>query len=139
TKIAEIHLEGQPLGYPAVIIDTPGVNDPFLVRDEITHASLGDADIYLVVLTAQQPLSKSDLALLRMLRGLQKDRIIAVVNRTDILTAAAGDYQRLTAFVENALRQEFPHARIPVILASARWANAALAGDDKEMAGLLGP
>src|SRR5690606_29576694 len=65
TKNAEVFLEGQPLGYPSVIIDTPGVNDPFLVRDEITHGNLGDADIYLVVLTAQQPLSKSDLVLLR--------------------------------------------------------------------------
>jgi tRNA U34 5-carboxymethylaminomethyl modifying GTPase MnmE/TrmE len=139
TKTAEIYLEGQPLGYPAVLIDTPGVNDPFLVRDEITHANLGDADIYLVVLTAQQPLSKSDLALLRMLRGLQKDRIIAVVNRVDILSGASNDYQRLTSFVQDALRQEFPHATIPVILASARWGNAALNSDDDEMASLLGP
>ena len=139
TKIAEIYLEGQPLGYPAVVIDTPGVNDPFMVRDEITHANLGDADIYLVVLTAQQPLSKSDLALLRMLRGLQKDRIIAVVNRVDILDGTSNDYQRLTNFVQDALRQEFPHAAIPVILASARWGNAALNSDDDEMAALLGP
>jgi len=139
TKIAEVYLEGQPLGYPAVIIDTPGVNDPFLVRDEITHGNLGDADIYLVVLTAQQPLSKSDLALLRMLRGLQKDRIIAVVNRVDIVEGEAEDYDRLTAFVQEALRQEFPHASIPVILASACWGNAALHADKEEMAAALGP
>jgi hypothetical protein len=138
TKIAEIFLEGQPLGYPAVIIDTPGVNDPFLVRDEVTHANLGDADIYLVVLTAQQPLSKSDLALLRMLRGLQKERIIAVVNRVDILDGRGKAYQELTAFVQDALRREFPHAPIPVILASARWGNAALRADDEEMANLMG-
>jgi Dynamin family len=139
TKIAEVHLDGQPLGYPAIVIDTPGVNDPFRVRDEITHANLGDADIYLVVLTAQQPLSKSDLALLRMLRGLQKDRIIAVVNRVDIVEGTPENYQQLTAFVQEALRREFPHATIPVILASARWANAALNGDDDEMADLIGP
>ncbi len=139
TKIAEVYLDGQPLGYPAVVIDTPGVNDPFLVRDEITHANLGDADIYLVVLTAQQPLSKSDLALLRMLRGLQKERIIAVVNRVDILDGESKDYQRLTTFVQDALRREFPHAPIPVILASARWGNAALKADDEEMSNLIGP
>jgi len=139
TKIAEVYLDGQPLGYPATIIDTPGVNDPFLVRDEITHANLGDADIYLVVLSAQQPLSKSDLSLFRMLRGLQKSRIIAVVNRVDILNGSPEHYQRLTTFVQDALRREFPHAAIPVILASARWANAALSADGDEMAELLGP
>jgi len=139
TKIAEIYLEGQPLGYPAVVIDTPGVNDPFLVRDEITHANLGEADIYIVVLTAQQPLSRSDLALLRILRGLQKERIIAVVNRVDILSGDKRDYERLAAFVRDELRREFPHAVIPVILASARWGTAALTGDDAEMAELVGP
>jgi hypothetical protein len=139
TKIAEVFLEGQPLGYPAVIIDTPGVNDPFLIRDEITQNNLGEADIYLVVLTAQQPLSKSDLALLRMLRGLQKDRIIAVVNRVDIIDGPPDQYQRLTGYIQEALRREFPHAPIPVILASARWGTAALNADPEEMAAMLSP
>jgi tRNA U34 5-carboxymethylaminomethyl modifying GTPase MnmE/TrmE len=126
TKNAEVFLEGQPLGYPAIIIDTPGVNDPFLVRDEITHGNLGEADIYLVVLTAQQPLSHSDLALLRMLKGLQKDRIIAVVNRVDLVDMAAGEAERLAKHVQGSLKREFPHADIPVILASAQWGNIAL-------------
>jgi hypothetical protein len=133
TKNAEIFLEGQPLGYPAVIIDTPGVNDPFLVRDEITHGNLGEADIYLVVLTAQQPLSTSDLALLRMLKGLQKDRIIAVVNRIDLVDMAGGEAGRLAAHVSMSLKREFPHAAIPVVLASAQWANIALSRDPDEL------
>jgi GTP-binding protein EngB required for normal cell division len=133
TKDAEVYLEGQPLGYPSVIIDTPGVNDPFLVRDEITHGNLGEADIYLVVLTAQQPLSKSDLALLRMLKGLQKDRIIAVVNRIDLVDIRQGEAERLAAHVRASLKREFPHADIPVILASAQWGNIALGGDEDEL------
>lgn len=139
TRTADIFLEGQPLGYPAVIIDTPGVNDPFLVRDEITLSHLGEADIYLVVLTAQQPLSKSDLALLRILRGLQKDRIIAVVNRVDLVDTLAGKGEKLISHVRGALKREFPHANIPVILASARWGNAALSADEDEMAAVLTP
>jgi GTP-binding protein EngB required for normal cell division len=133
TKNAEVFLEGQPLGYPAVIIDTPGVNDPFLVRDEITHGNLGEADIYLVVLTAQQPLSMSDLALLRMLKGLQKDRIIAVVNRIDLVDMAAGEAERLLEHVRASLKREFPHAEIPVIMASAQWGNIALSRDPDEL------
>ncbi len=137
TKTAEVYLEGQPLGYPSVVIDTPGVNDPFLVRDEITHGNLGEADIYLVVLTAQQPLSKSDLALLRMLKGLQKDRIIAVVNRIDLVNMAAGEADRLAAHVRASLKREFPHADIPVILASAHWGNIAVGGDTREIEAML--
>jgi len=133
TKMAEVFLEGQPLGYPSVIIDTPGVNDPFLVRDEITLGNLGEADIYLVVLTAQQPLSKSDLALLRMLKGLQKDRIIAVVNRIDLVNVAGGEAERLAAHVRASLKREFPHVETPVILASAHWGNAALSQDEDEL------
>ena len=133
TKNAEVYLEGQPLGYPSVIIDTPGVNDPFLVRDEITHGNLGEADIYLVVLTAQQPLSKSDLALLRMLKGLQKDRIIAVVNRIDLVNVGNGEAEKLASHVRSSLKREFPHADIPVILASAHWGNVALSDDNSEL------
>jgi GTP-binding protein EngB required for normal cell division len=137
TKNAEVFLEGQPLGYPSVIIDTPGVNDPFLVRDEITHGNLGDADIYLVVLTAQQPLSKSDLALLRMLKGLQKDRIIAVVNRIDLLDMENGEAEQLAAHVRNSLKHEFPHADIPVILVSAHWAQTSLDGNAEALRNTL--
>lgn len=137
TKNAEIFLEGQPLGYPSVIIDTPGVNDPFLVRDEITHGNLGDADIFLVVLTAQQPLSKSDLALLRMLKGLQKDRIIAVVNRIDLIDMNGEEAEELAAHVRNSLLHEFPHTDIPVILVSALWAQTSLRSDHEELRRVL--
>jgi hypothetical protein len=139
TKTADVFLEGQPLGYPAVIIDTPGVNDPFLVREEITHGYLGEADVYLVVLTAQQPLSQSDLALLRMLKGLQKDRIIMVVNRIDLVGNLADHSEKMIAHIQAALTREFPHANIPVILASAHWANTALNGDEEELADVLTP
>lgn len=139
TKTADVFLDGQPLGYPAVIIDTPGVNDPFLVREEITHGYLGEADIYLVVLTAQQPLSDSDMALLRMLKGLQKDRIITVVNRIDLTDDLADQSEKMTAHIRATLQREFPHADIPVVLASAHWANAALSGDEEELADALTP
>jgi hypothetical protein len=62
--------------FPTVLIDTPGVNDPFLVRDEITRQNLEAADICVVVVTARQPLSATDINLLRMLRGLKKNRLI---------------------------------------------------------------
>ena len=129
TKMAEIFLKGEPFSHPSVMIDTPGVNDFFFIRDEITHSNLADADIYLVVLSAQNPLSSADLSLLRLLRGLQRDKIIAVINRIDSLNNVAEDSKKVEIFVRETLKREFPHASIPVLLASAHWANAALTCD----------
>jgi hypothetical protein len=126
TKMAEVFLKSPPFSHPTVMIDTPGVNDLFFIRDEITHSNLADADIYIVVLSAQNPLSSADLSLLRLLRGLQRDKIIAVINRIDGLADIAKDAREVEAFVRGRLKQEFPHASIPVLLASAMWANAAL-------------
>ena len=107
------------------LIDTPGTNDPFLVRDEITRLSLASADIYIVVLTAQMPLSATDVALLRILRGLHKDRLIVFINRIDQLRNPAGDCLRLVAHVRAMLDQEFPAMDIPIIAGSAWWGSCA--------------
>jgi GTP-binding protein EngB required for normal cell division len=129
TKMAEVFLKSPPFSHPTVMIDTPGVNDLFFIRDEITHSNLADADIYILVLSAQNPLSSADVSLLRLLRGLQRDRIIAVINRIDSLDNIADDSRKVEAFVREKLKHEFPHASIPVLLASALWANAALSSD----------
>ncbi len=139
TKLAEIYLGGQPFAYPAMIIDTPGVNDPFFVRDEFTHANLADVDIYLVVLTAQQPLSSSDLGLLRMLRGLKKNKIITVINRIDLLDDVTRTGAELVDYVRETLQREFPQAVIPVLLASASWAHGALSADAPDTPALFTP
>jgi hypothetical protein len=56
TKTADLYFKSNEFGFPTILIDTPGTNDPFLVRDEITRRSLDGADSHIVVLTAQQPL-----------------------------------------------------------------------------------
>src|SRR5260221_10593344 len=73
TKTAVLYFKSNEFGFPTILIDTPGTNDPFLVRDEITRRSLDGADFHIVVLTAQQPLSTADVTLFRMLCGLHKE------------------------------------------------------------------
>lgn len=126
TRMAEIFLESKPYLYPSVLIDTPGVNDLFFVRDDITYANLADADVYVLLLTAQQPLSRGDLSLLRLLRGLQKDKVIAIVNRIDCLTNPSDEVEPLEDFVRQTLARECPQAAIPVVSVSALWATMAL-------------
>ncbi len=126
TKCADIFLDLGAFSFPTVVIDTPGVNDPFLVRDEITRQNLEAADICVVVITAWQRLSATDLNLLRMLRGLKKDRLIVFVNKVDELKGGEAVAQEVGRQVSQTLEQEFPSTSIPVILGSAAFAHKAL-------------
>jgi signal recognition particle receptor subunit beta len=127
TRSADLYLNGGPFAFPTTVIDTPGINDPTLVRDEITRRSLGAAEAYIIVLTARQPLSDQDVALLRFMRGLNKDRVIVLVNRIDELSDPPEQLPQVLRFVNDRLAAEFPGARIPVVHGSAWWATQALA------------
>ncbi|MEQ8823479.1 MAG: dynamin family protein [Filomicrobium sp.] len=127
TRAADVHCSGGPFAFPSTLIDTPGTNDPFLLRDEITRRNLETADLYIVVLTARQPLADADVALLRILRGLHKERLLVFINRIDDLSDISQDQREIRGFVEERIKREFPDSEVPVITGSARWANAALA------------
>jgi signal recognition particle receptor subunit beta len=119
TRSADLYFNESPFAYPITLIDTPGTNDPFLVRDEITRRSLENPDFYVFVISALQPLSAADITMLRLLNGLHKDRIVVFVNRTDQLTNPSAEASAIRAAVEKRLRAEFPSLEIPVICGSA--------------------
>lgn len=124
TRSADIYPSKGPFDFPVSLIDTPGTNDPFLIRDEITRSCLDKADIYIIVLTAHQPLSDADVSLLRILRGLHKERLVVFINRIDELSDVARDSNEVVAFVRKRLGYELPGFDIPVIAGSAAWGNA---------------
>jgi signal recognition particle receptor subunit beta len=132
-KSADLYFTNNEFGFPATIIDTPGTNDPFLVRDEITRRALENADIYVVVLTARQALSSADVALLRILRGLHKERIAVFVNRIDELNDLVRDVRPIVEHVRAGLSREFPTSEIPVVAGSALWAEIAIRGSAPEI------
>jgi Dynamin family len=127
-KSADLYFSSNDFGFPTTIIDTPGTNDPFLVRDEITRRALESADIYIVALTARQALSSADVALLRILRGLHKERITVFINRIDELSDLVRDVPAIVKHVQDGLRREFPTSEIPVVAGSAMWAEIAMRG-----------
>ena len=137
TKSADIYVQQGPFDFPCTIIDTPGTNDPFLIRDEITRRSLGSADVYIVVLTARQPLSDNDVALLRIMRGLNKDRIVVLINRIDDLSDLDTELPKVVSYVREKLAMEFPGSSIPVVYGSAWWANQAITFDENAAARIL--
>jgi GTP-binding protein EngB required for normal cell division len=139
TKSADLYFGSERRGLPIVIVDTPGTNDPLLVRDEITRLNVSSGELFVVMLTAQQPLTSADLALLRLLRGLRKDQLIVFLNRIDGVADIAQHVDRLVAHVEERLSSEFPDSRFPIVVGSAMWASIALAGSDAEVEAALGP
>lgn len=138
TKSADLYFGSEREGLPLILVDTPGTNDPLLVRDEITRLNVSSGELFVVMLTAQQPLTAADLALLRLLRGLRKDQIIVFLNRIDGVADIAEHIDRLTDHVEEKLGGEFPGAQFPIIAGSAMWASIALSGTDFEVDAALG-
>jgi len=136
-KAADLFFTDNDFGLPTIIIDTPGTNDPLLVRDEITRRALEAADIYIVVLTARQALSIADVALLRILRGLHKDRIVIFINRIDELGNVLRDSPVIIEHVRADLRREFPTSEIPVVAGSAFWAEMVISSSDADLARVL--
>jgi len=132
-KAADLYFSSNDFGFPTTIIDTPGSNDPFLVRDEIARRALESAHVHIVVLTARQAISSADLALLRVLQGLRKDRIAVFINRIDELNDIARDVPTIVQHVRSSLRRELPTLELPVVTGSAYWANAALRGSQADV------
>lgn len=130
TREANVYFGTERFGYPLRLIDTPGLNDPLLIREEITLQCLEDSDIFVLVLSAHQAFSSSDLYLLRVLNALRLDRLVIFVNRVDELTNPAADIPDILKHIRGMLAKENPEASIPVLFGSAVWAEFATGGDD---------
>lgn len=137
TRQADLYFDHGPFAFPVTLTDTPGTNDPFLIRDEITRRSLDSADLYIVVLTARQPLADADVNLMRLMHGLNSERIIVFLNRIDDFDDVGYDLAEVLMYVERKLKANFPGARIPIVAGSAAWANCALKEDDESLRRLM--
>lgn len=126
THTAELFFPRAPFAFPLTFIDTPGVNDPLLIREEITQAALEEADHFLLVLSAHQPLSTAELRLLRLLQAQKRDRLVLFINRMDEL--AAPESRALAEKVTAQLAQVWQGALPPIVSGSAAWAEAAMGG-----------
>ncbi len=137
TKSADIF---QPAGIfkcPTVVIDTPGVNDPFLVRDELTCQSLRIADVYVVVLSVHQALSEVDQGLIRMLASEGAKDVIIYINRVDELEDAGAEISAIQDKVRDTLKKAYADIQLTIHVGSAMWGEIALRGDADAIAAAL--
>ncbi|MDQ2067624.1 dynamin family protein [Xinfangfangia sp. CPCC 101601] len=129
TRSAEIYLEtaGYPIGLS--LQDTPGVNDPFLMREQVTLRSMSTASICVLVLSAAQAMNTVDLALVQLLTALEGSRVIVFVNRIDELADPERDIAEIRSSLSRTLRAQGIDDIGHILFGSAHWAEAALAGN----------
>lgn len=131
TRSADLYLRLPEFQVPVVVTDTPGVNDPFLVRDEFTCRSLDRSDIFIVVLSAHQPLTEVDIALLRILAQQDTKDVLIFINRIDELDEYDADVPLVIDDVAQRLRAAIPDVEFTIQAGSAYLAVLALRHDEE--------
>ncbi len=129
TKSAELYVDLPQLKGALTLRDTPGVNDTFMVREQITLKSLRGSEICLVVLSANQALNTTDMALLRVISNFKRRQIILFVNRIDELAKPSEQVPEIRASIIETLKENNAAHDCEIIFGSAKWAEAALGGN----------
>lgn len=129
TKSADIYIENDDYVLPTVMCDTPGVNDPFLLREAVTLENLSDTDICVVVLSAHQAFSTVDIGLLRILMALKHEQLVLFVNRIDELPNPDAQIQEIDGYIRELLTSQNLPADLPIVFGSAAWAEVASSGE----------
>lgn len=128
TRAADIYLQLPQYPFPFSLQDTPGVNDPFLMREQITLRCVRNSELCVMVLSAAQALNTVDLALIRLLSTLDRRQLIIFVNRIDELERPAEQVAEIKAFLDATLARHGIGSVTHIVFGSASWAEAALTG-----------
>ncbi len=121
TKTAELYLDIPQYPMAINLSDTPGVNDTFMVREQITLRSLRGSEVCVVVMAASQALTTMDLALMRMISQFENRQIILFINRIDELHDPVREVPEIRDRVTEMLKQSSINADAGVIFGSALW------------------
>lgn len=126
TKAADLYL-GQPdLPHRLCIRDTPGVNDTFMIREQITVNAIRDSRLCVVVLSAHQALSTVDMALIRLISNINSREVIIFVNRIDELGDPVRETEEIRQSIVATLKALNGPTDAEIIFGSAYWASHAL-------------
>ncbi len=129
TKSADLFIGAATLPLSMCLRDTPGVNDTFMVREQITLNAIRGSRLCVVVLSAHQALSTVDLALIRMIANIPSRDVIIFVNRVDELENPADEVPEIRASIQKTLSAQGISTETRVIFGSAAWAHHAVNGE----------
>lgn len=129
TKSAEVFMNRPELPMPLCIRDTPGVNDTFMIREQITIRAIRESRICVVVLAAHQALSSVDMALIRLIANVKSREVLIVVNRIDELSDPVNQIPEIRDSIKRTLAAHDGPKGAEILFTSAYLANAALEGE----------
>jgi len=133
TRSADLYLNCQTVPFRMCLRDTPGVNDTFLLREQITIKAVRDSRICVVVLSAGQALTSVDMGLIRLISNLNSRDVIIYVNRIDELPDPANQIAEIEDSIRETLKEHHGPHDTEIVFGSAYWANKALSGELDEM------
>ena len=99
TRSADLYLHCRSIPFQMCIRDTPGVNDTFLMREQVTIGAVRDSRVCVVVLSAHQALTSTDMGLIRLISNLKSRDVIIFVNRVDELPDPAAQVAEIEASI----------------------------------------
>lgn len=127
TRSADLYLRSQTIPFPICLRDTPGVNDTFLMREQVTIGAVRDSRVCVVVLSAHQALTSTDMGLLRLIANLKARDVIIFVNRIDELAEPATQVPEIERSIRDTLARHHGPVQAEIIFGSAYWAGKVLA------------
>ena len=133
TRSADLFLNSKTLPHRLCLRDTPGVNDTFMMREQITLQAIRDSRICIVVLSAGQALSSVDMGLIRMISNLKSREIVIFVNRIDELADPSTQIPEIEDSIRQTLKTHHGPEKAEIIFGSAYWATKALTGSLENM------
>ncbi|MEM9248702.1 MAG: dynamin family protein [Pseudomonadota bacterium] len=126
TKSADIYLDAPHIPTALCLRDTPGVNDTFLMREQITIGALRSSRLCVVVLSAHQALTTTDLAMIRMISNVKSRDLVIFVNRIDELPEPETQIDEIRDSIRATLAEHKGPADAEIVFGSAYWANLAV-------------
>ncbi|TCP44241.1 dynamin family protein [Rhodovulum marinum] len=133
TKSADLMVDHANVPFKLCLRDTPGVNDTFLMREQITIGAIRDSRLCVLVLSAHQALSTVDMALIRLISAVKAREVVIFVNRIDELSDPAAQVAEIRESIRATLRKHEGPAEAPILFGSAVWGQHALQGTLAQM------
>lgn len=130
---ADLYLNCPTMPIPICLRDTPGVNDTFLMREQVTIQAIRDSGICVVVLSAGQALTSVDMGLVRMISNVRARNVLIFVNRIDELTDPINQIPEIERSIRATLRDKHGPEDAAILFGSAYWANKVLTGNIEDM------
>ena len=118
--------------------DTPGVNDTFMMREQVTIQAIRESRLCVVVLSANQALSSVDMGLIRLISNLRSRDVLIFVNRIDELQNPATQIPEIESSIRQTLTDLNGPTEASIIFGSAYWANKVLSGGLENMSDISG-